>query len=259
MGCYTAVHAYCTSQTHISLPSGSFAAHRRAHLLGEDLYKRVVSFAREFCDEIRATAQTVPRDQLLDFYNDRWNAFVYSSKCCHHLFRYLNRLFEKREMDEGKKIGFFMVFDLFLTEWRVNLLGLMEKRLSALLLDLIQQQRNGEYVQQLPQKDFMRSVSESLTPSYLFSACEYPLTSKPVTLGYYWDNRPEIYDVTRNSTRALTGTITGSSLARRWEDMFHASTRKYYTKVSNETLATGSAEDYINMVSLTSETLVRTR
>ena len=89
-----------------------------------------------------------------------------------------------------------------------------------------------------------------------FSARGCPLTSKSVTLGYYWDTSSS----ESNGDSDFTSSLTENSLARRWENMFHVSTREYYTKVSNESLATGSVEDYINMVSLSIETLVyRTR
>ena len=77
--------------------------------------------------------------------------------------------------------------------------------------------------------------------SISFSARGDLLTSKSVTLGYYWDTSSDF-----TSSKSLTE----NSLATRWEKMFHASTREYYTKVSNESLAAGSVEDYINMVRL---------
>lgn len=155
MDCYAAVHRHCSSYPRLPMIRGV-----TSNLSGADLYSRLASFAKELSEDAQATAQKVPRDRLLDFYNERWNRFVFSSKAGHHLLRYLNRHWVTRELNEGRKNVFFVV-DLFLREWRVSLLDSMEEQLSALLLDLMQQQRNGEYVQQLPRKDFMRSVSKS--------------------------------------------------------------------------------------------------
>ena len=156
MGMYTAVHNFCTSVRMVRTATGQ---PRPGGLHGEELYVRLSAYLKESLSDIAEKARALPRERLLEFYNEQWSRFLWCSKLANHSFRFLNRHWVKREMDEGRK-WVHSILDLHLRTWRTALLDSMHEELSAVLLDLLQQQRNGEYVEQLPRKGFMQSVSE---------------------------------------------------------------------------------------------------
>jgi cullin 1 len=163
MQIYSVIHNHCTSQKAVgSAPSSAFGkAHRGAHLLGGALYERLSLYLKEALAAMHQEAQTRKKEDLLDYYNEQWDRFVACSKFNHYLWWYHQRHWIKREMDEGKK-NVYMIFDLHLREWKFEMLDTMHENLSEILLDLIRRQRDGEYLDQLPRKSFIGSVSKFL-------------------------------------------------------------------------------------------------
>jgi hypothetical protein len=68
------------------------------------LASRVPRSARALTDAgFKQESQKHADEALLAFYIKEWDRYTTAAKFINHLFRYLNRHWVKREMDEGKK------------------------------------------------------------------------------------------------------------------------------------------------------------
>lgn len=85
-------------------------------------------------------------EALLSYYIKEWNRYTIAAKYVHHLFRYLNRHWVKREMDEGKK-HIYDVYTLHLVEWRAVLFNKVHEKVMGAVLKLVERQRQGETIE----------------------------------------------------------------------------------------------------------------
>jgi cullin 1 len=85
-------------------------------------------------------------EALLAFYIREWGRYTTAAKYIHHLFRYLNRHWVKREMDEGKK-HIYDVYTLHLVQWRNVLFQQVSGKVMDAVLKLVEKQRNGETIE----------------------------------------------------------------------------------------------------------------
>ncbi|KAH9897238.1 Cullin [Xylariomycetidae sp. FL2044] len=148
MGIYTAVHNFCTSQKAVGLgnATGLGQAHRGAHLLGEDLYKKLKEYLNSHLNELYEESKAHTDEGLLTFYIREWNRYTMAAKYIHHLFRYLNRHWVKREMDEGKK-NTYDVYTLHLYQWRTELFSKVNEKVMAAVLQLVAKHRMGDTIE----------------------------------------------------------------------------------------------------------------
>lgn len=147
MGVYTAVHNFCTSQKAVGMGvSGAGSAHRGAHLLGEDLYKKLIEYLEGHLSDLLDQSKAHTDEALLAFYIKEWDRYTVAAKYIHHLFRYLNRHWVKREMDEGKK-NTYDVYTLHLVQWRKVLFETLSGKVMAAVLKLVKKQRMGETIE----------------------------------------------------------------------------------------------------------------
>ncbi|KAL2137251.1 hypothetical protein VTI74DRAFT_6462 [Chaetomium olivicolor] len=148
MGIYTAVHNFCTSQKAVgfTLVPSVGTNQRGAHLLGEDLYKKLTEYLSIHLKELAAESKAHTDEALLAFYIREWQRYTDAAKYIHHLFRYLNRHWVKREIDEGKK-GVYDVNTLHLVQWRDVLFDKVHPKVMDAVLKLVEKQRNGETIE----------------------------------------------------------------------------------------------------------------
>ncbi|KAF8544914.1 Cullin [Trichophaea hybrida] len=155
MGVYTAVHNFCTSQRAVSAsPTLQQAAgvHRgglstsNTHLLGEDLYNNLIGYLTRHLSGLKEESQGHADEALLGFYIKEWDRYTTAAKYINHLFRYLNRHWVKREMDEGKK-NIYDVYTLHLVRWKMDLFDDVQKHVMDGVLKLVEKQRNGETIE----------------------------------------------------------------------------------------------------------------
>ncbi|KAI2602836.1 Cullin-domain-containing protein [Hypoxylon sp. NC1633] len=147
VGIYTAVHNFCTSQKAVGLGSNQVGhAHRGAHLLGEDLYKKLKEYLNDHLNGLIEQSKAHTDEALLAFYIREWNRYTVAAKYIHHLFRYLNRHWVKREMDEGKK-STYDVYTLHLYQWRTEFFTPVNRKVMDAVLMLVEKQRNGETIE----------------------------------------------------------------------------------------------------------------
>jgi cullin 1 len=128
-----------------------------AHLLGEDLYKKLTDYLTEHLNELLEQAERHAGEALLAFYIREWGRYTVAAKYIHHLFRYLNRHWVKREMDEGKK-NVYDVYTLHLVQWRSVLFDKVSTKVMDAVLKLVEKQRNGETIEYLQIKQVLDSM-----------------------------------------------------------------------------------------------------
>ena len=157
MGIYTAVHNFCTSQKAVA--SGGIIggnAHRGAHLLGEDLYKNLRAYLKGHLEDLYQNSKGHVDEALLTYYIREWDRYTTAAKYVNHLFRYLNRHWVKREVDEGKK-DVYDVYTLHLVSWRQVFFDKVNKNVMDAVLKMVKKQRDGETIEQSQVKSIVDS------------------------------------------------------------------------------------------------------
>ena len=101
MSLYTSIHNFCTAQKAVGTTNNLNSNHRGAHLLGEDLYHRLNDYLKRHLAGVHAEMVKHSDEALLTFYIKEWKRYTTAGTYNNHLFRYLNRHWVKREMDEG--------------------------------------------------------------------------------------------------------------------------------------------------------------
>lgn len=130
--------------------------HGPAHLLGEDLYRNLKNYLKSHLAIVCSESQSHSDEALLSFYIREWNRFTTAAKYINHLFRYLNRHWVKREIDEGKK-DIYDVYTLHLVQWREELFSKVHERVMAAVLKMVEKQRHGETIEQAQIKSIVDS------------------------------------------------------------------------------------------------------
>jgi cullin 1 len=144
MELYTAVHNFCTSQK--AMTQSLTATHQRgAHLLGEELYNHLIAYLTTHLSGLLTDKETMTEESLLSFYIREWKRYTTAAQYNNHVFRYLNRHWVKREMDEGKK-SVYDIYTLHLVRWRDEMFKKTQKTVMAAVLKLVERQRNGETI-----------------------------------------------------------------------------------------------------------------
>ncbi|MCJ1267877.1 hypothetical protein MMC22_007763 [Lobaria immixta] len=127
-----------------------------AHLLGEDLYMNLKNYLTKHLVEIHEKSKSHVDEALLSYYIREWDRYTTAAKYTNHLFRYLNRHWVKREIDEGKK-DVYDVYTLHLVQWREELFTKLNINVMAAVLKMVEKQRNGETIEQAQIKSVVDS------------------------------------------------------------------------------------------------------
>lgn len=120
---------------------------RVAHLLGEELYRLLGEYLSRHLDAVCKESENHAEEALLAFYIREWDRYTTAAKYINHLFRYLNRHWVKREIDEGKK-NVYDVYTLHLVKWKDDFFLKVHEKVMGAVLNLIEKQRNGETIEQ---------------------------------------------------------------------------------------------------------------
>lgn len=159
MSLYTSIHNFCTAQKAAGMGSQQSnlnSNHRGAHLLGEDLYHRLNEHLKVHLAAVHAEMIKHTDEALLTYYIKEWKRYTQAGTYNHHLFRYLNRHWVKREMDEGKK-DIYDIYTLHLVRWKEDMFGSTQNAVMDAVLRLVEKQRNGETIEQSKIKDVVNS------------------------------------------------------------------------------------------------------
>ena len=106
--------------------------------------------------EIHEKSKSHVDEALLSYYIREWDRYTTAAKYTNHLFRYLNRHWVKREIDEGKK-DVYDVYTLHLVQWREELFTKLNINVMAAVLKMVEKQRNGETIEQAQIKSVVDS------------------------------------------------------------------------------------------------------
>jgi len=86
-------------------------------------------------------------EALLKYYIDQWNQYTTAGTYNNHVFRYLNRHWVKREIEEGKK-DVYDIYTTHLVEWKDNMFTATQSAVMSAVLKQVEKQRNGETIEQ---------------------------------------------------------------------------------------------------------------
>ena len=145
--------AYASAGSHrggqsVAKASNRFQSYTNpANLLGEDLYRNLKEYLREHLKGLLQQSEDFSDEALLTFYIKEWDRFTTAAIYTNHLFRYLNRHWVKREIDEGKK-DVYEVYTLHLVIWKEEFFNSTHQRVMNAVLNMIEKQRNGEIIEQ---------------------------------------------------------------------------------------------------------------
>lgn len=179
MSLYTVAYNYCTSpkiNSALGDPAGGVGIGNRtgANLMGSDLYNNLIRYFVAHLKALRDKSDTLQEEALLRYYAAEWDRYTTGANYINRLFTYLNRHWVKRERDEGRKTV-YPVYTLALVQWKNNLFIPVQQRhakLAGAILRLIEQQRNGETIDQgLVKKVVDSFVSLGLDDSDTNKAC----------------------------------------------------------------------------------------
>ncbi|KAK0507616.1 hypothetical protein JMJ35_010139 [Cladonia borealis] len=191
MGIYTAVHNFCTSQKAVTSSQGGIiggSAHRGAHLLGEDLYQNLKAYLKSHLDELYERSKGHVDEALLSYYIREWDRYTTAAKYTNHLFRYLNRHWVRREIDEGKK-DIFDVYILHLVQWKDVFFEKVHKSVMDAVLKMVEKQRNGETIEQ--------SQIKSIVDSFVSLGLDETDSTKSTLDVYRWHFEKPFLDATK--------------------------------------------------------------
>ncbi|KAF2109832.1 Cullin [Lophiotrema nucula] len=158
MGLYTAIHNFCTAQKAVAGTVTFASTNNRggAHLLGEDLYQHLIEYLKTHLQGVQARSKEHVDEALLTFYIKEWDRYTTAGQYNNHLFRYLNRHWVKREMDEGKK-NIYDIYTLHLVRWKEDMFIGTQESVMRSVLKLVEKQRNGETIEQSQVKSIVDS------------------------------------------------------------------------------------------------------
>lgn len=118
-----------------------------AFLLGKDLYIKLTEFLEDHLQQLSQEAERHTGRALLDFFVNEGKRYTTAARYIHHVFRFLNRHWIKRERDEGNTTV-YEVYALHIILWHKVMLKEMRTDISVQLrdsvLELVEKQRNNE-------------------------------------------------------------------------------------------------------------------
>ncbi|KAK4705022.1 cullin 1, partial [Phenoliferia sp. Uapishka_3] len=163
MNLYTVSYNYCTSSrmntAGINETMGIGGSGRSgANLMGADLYKHLHTYFVSHLETVRAAAEDLSDEPLLNYYTKEWDRYTTGASYVNRLFTYLNRHWVKREKDEGRK-NIYIVYILALVQWKDHFYKHIQNKhkLTSAVLKLIEKQRNGETIE----SDLVKKVIDS--------------------------------------------------------------------------------------------------
>ncbi|BFZ57313.1 ubiquitin ligase (cullin) of SCF [Savitreella phatthalungensis] len=146
---YTVIYNFCTQNKMHRFGDGSGSGAgggKGAHLMGAELYERLTQYMQRHLSRLLDGARDLQGEPLLVYYTKCWRDYTVGAGFVHHIFRYLNRYWVKREMDEGKA-QVYDIYTLCLVLWRRILFEDIHEKLLVAVLIHIERHREGEPVE----------------------------------------------------------------------------------------------------------------
>lgn len=120
------------------------------------MYNLLGQYLTRHLDTVFKASETHAEEALLGFYIREWARYTTAAKYINHIFKYLNRHWVKREIDEGKK-NIYDVYTLHLVKWKEDFFKKVQEKVMEAVLNLIERQRNGETIEQSQIKNIVDS------------------------------------------------------------------------------------------------------
>lgn len=111
----------------------------------ENLYIKLSAHIEKQVGLIREVSRERGSEALLEFFIDQWQRYGMTAKYINNIFRYFNRHFIKRRLDEGQK-DMYDIYTLHLIKWKTGMFDFFHEKAIGCVLDLVDRQRNGEMV-----------------------------------------------------------------------------------------------------------------
>lgn len=146
-----------------------------AQLGGADLYNNLITYFTQHLNGLNLEASRYHNEDLLKFYAKTWVTYTTASSFLHHVFKYLNRHWVKREIDEGRK-NVYDVYTLALVRWKIDLFDHIQQQIMESVLMLIEKQRDGEYIEANLIKSVIDSYGKVLIRKRINSQCLWAWT-----------------------------------------------------------------------------------
>lgn len=221
MKMYTAIHNFCVAVAHTA-PETVISGRSRApagdqpQLQGGALYHRLQSYLQEHLVALRDEASQLDGQDLISYYEKRWNRYSVGVKYLDHIFSYLNRHWVKHVRDEGpsRNRNVHEVNTLCLILWRDYLFKPLKDSIVNSLLGQIKLHRDGQQVD---------------------------INSLQVVIGSLVSIGLDDHNVKRSNLLFYNSSF---------EDPFIEATEKYYTDESVEFLAQHGVVQYMQKVDM---------
>jgi len=163
MQLYTSVYNFLTSNPPQSSHGHSVQAQNQSDLVGEELYSMLKAYLERYLQELASEASDLSDDDLLSYYNRRWDNYRFSIRVLDGICNYLNRYWIRQKISEGKR-GYYDVYQLGLVIWRDVALAKVGSRVIQAILKLIEKERRGA------------TINTRLISGVLTSYCELGLS-----------------------------------------------------------------------------------
>lgn len=121
---YTLIHDYCAKDKRRD--------GKGAHLLGEELYFWLDDYIKRHLLKLHTEMVSQPDDALTTFYLERWRCYKAAAVYNAHLFRFLDRHWVTREVDEGKN-PVHHIYSLHLLRWKEIIIENAQNPVNAML------------------------------------------------------------------------------------------------------------------------------
>jgi hypothetical protein len=112
----------------------------------DELYKNLSKFLEDLLIKTGKDITALSGDKLIEFYNKSWDSFLTSNQMARDV------------VVVAERSGTHSLRELQLQKWRACVFDPAQDILSDLLVNLLQRQRNGEYIEQLPRKGLIASL-----------------------------------------------------------------------------------------------------
>ncbi len=123
---YTLIHNYCTAMKTTN------RGERGTRLQGEEMYDWLNRYLKRHLLGLHTEMVAQPESALTTFYLERWRCYKAAAAYNARLFRFLDRHWVKREVDEGRT-SVHDLYTLHLIRWKEDVLENAENPVKAML------------------------------------------------------------------------------------------------------------------------------
>ena len=226
---YCIVHNFCTART-VEVESIDSSG-----LLGSELYENLDKYVQLHLQQIWKSKVGQKSDNLVQYYDQQWKRFKADADTITRFFRYLNRHWVKRQVEEWVE-NVHYIESLLMLRWKESVSTSLGQELVELLLALIQAQRDHTRIPTTSSRELALQKREGSTQ------LDGPSPSRPLDL--YSANLPSLIN------SVIKSFMFSSLYEEYFEEAFITATTEYYSKEAlvSQPLPNLWVPDYAHMV-----------